>query len=179
MSLLQQSTYGATFGRGKKCYSIAITNQYVIRIWQKGSTRQPEIMVLVHMSYFCAAHFDIHVTVTHIAGTTNIIADALPRSQIGHFKQLAPNAADVPNHIPAWPTQFWTDYSFSTNRKVLFHQLTGRTKLGSDICYFVTDSLYHPSQFPHSPCVIFAHILLVMCLTRQSRLFIRDMAGTP
>ena len=91
-------------------------NQSVCDIWQKRSTRQPEVMALVRVLYFCAARFDIHVMVTHIAGTTNVIADALSHSQIGRFKQLAPNAADLPDLIPAWPTQFWTDYSFSTNR---------------------------------------------------------------
>ena len=69
-------------------------------------------MALVHMLYFCA---EIHVKVTNIAGTTNVIADAISRLQIGRFKQLAPNAADLPDPIPAWTTQFWTDCLFSTN----------------------------------------------------------------
>ena len=81
----------------------------------KGSTRQPEIMALVRMLYFSAARFDIHVMVTHIAGSTNVIADAISCLQIGRFKQLAPNAADLPDPIPAWPTQFWTDCSFSAS----------------------------------------------------------------
>ena len=79
-----------------------------------GYTRQPEIMALVCMLYFVLPVFDIHVMVTLIVGTTNVIADAIFRSQIGHFKQRAPNAADLPDLIPAWPTQFWTDCSFST-----------------------------------------------------------------
>ena len=72
-------------------------------------------MALVRMLYFCAARFDIHVMTAHIAGTANAIADALSRLQVGRFKQLAPNAADLPDPIPAWPTQFWTSCSFSTN----------------------------------------------------------------
>ena len=87
-------------------------NQLVCDIWQKGSTRQPETMALVRMLYFCAARF---VMITHISGTTNAIADALSRLHIGRFKQLASNAADLPDLIPAWPTQFWTDCSFCTN----------------------------------------------------------------
>ena len=81
----------------------------------KRSSRQLEIMDLVRMLYFCAARFDMHVMVTHIAGTTNVIIDAISRLQIGCFKQLAPNAADLPDPIPAWPIQFWTDCSFSTS----------------------------------------------------------------
>ena len=72
-------------------------------------------MALVNMLYFCTAHFDIHVMVTHIAGTTNVIADAISHLQIGHFKQLTPSVADLPDPMPAWPTQFWTDCSFSTS----------------------------------------------------------------
>ena len=67
------------------------------------------------MLYFCATCFDIHVMVTHIAGTTNVIADVMSHSQIGRFKQLAPYTADLPGPIPAWPTQFWTDCLFSTS----------------------------------------------------------------
>ena len=53
---------------------------------------------------------------------------------------------------------------------MLLHQPAVHTKLGSvHICYFVTDSPYHPSQLPHLPSATSAHTLLVMCLTRQSR----------
>ena len=58
------------------------------------------------MLCFCAARFDTHLLFTHIAGTTNVIADALSCSQIGCFKQLAPNAAALPDPILKWPTQF-------------------------------------------------------------------------
>ena len=90
-------------------------NQSVCDIWKKGSTRQPEIMALVCMLYFCTTCFNIHVLITHIADTDNTIADALSRLQIGRFKQLVLNAVDIPDPIPAWPTQLWTDRSFSTN----------------------------------------------------------------
>ena len=72
-------------------------------------------MALVRMLYFCAAHLNIHVMITHIAGTSNAIADALSRLQMDCFKRLAPNAADLPDAMPAWPTQFWTDCLFSTS----------------------------------------------------------------
>ena len=87
-----------------------------MRYMAKGVYWQPEIMALVCMLYFCAARFDIHVMVTHIAATTNVIADAISHIQIGHFNLLVPNAADLPDPIPAWPTQFWTDCSFSTSQ---------------------------------------------------------------
>ena len=56
-------------------------------------------MALVRMLYFCAAYVDIHVMVTHISGTTNVNVHSISCSQIGRFKQLAPNAAGLPDPI--------------------------------------------------------------------------------
>ena len=81
------NTWGHLWQRKKVLFHC--NNQSVCNTWQKGSTRQPEIMALVRMLYFCAARFDIHVMVTDIAGTTNVIADAISRLQIERFKQLA------------------------------------------------------------------------------------------
>ena len=44
--------------------------------------------------------------VTHIAGTTNVIADAVSCLQIGRFKQLARNAADLPDPSLHGPPSF-------------------------------------------------------------------------
>ena len=109
--------YSYKLGQKKEIKFLCVSgwfSQIQSHIWQKGSTRQLETMALVRTLYFCAARFDIHVMTTHIAGTTNAIADALSRLQVGSFKQLIPNAADLPDPIPAWPTQYWTDCLFST-----------------------------------------------------------------
>jgi len=58
-------------------------------------------MALVRMLYFCAARYNIHVLITHIAGTNNVTADALSCSQIWHFRHLALDAAKQPDRIPA------------------------------------------------------------------------------
>ena len=81
----------------------------------QGSTKSSETMALVRMLYFCATQFDIHVMITHIAGTNNQIADALSRFQTIRFKQLAPQAELLPDTILAWPTQFWTACSMNIN----------------------------------------------------------------
>ena len=54
-------------------------NSAVVDIWKKGTTKCPEVMALVRMLYFCAAQHNIHVLVTHVAGTDNSIADSLSR----------------------------------------------------------------------------------------------------
>ena len=126
-------------------------------------------MALVRTLYFCAACFDIHVMVTHIAGTTNVIADAIFHLQIGRFKQLAPNTPDLQTPSLHGPPSF--GQIACSYQSLGVAPSTRRTyKLGSvHICYFVTNSPYHPSQLPHLPYATSAHTLLVMCLTRQSR----------
>ena len=71
-------------------------------------------MALVCMLYFVLPIFDMHVMVTLIAGTTNVIADASFVHRLDTWKQRPPNAAHFTDLIPAWPTQFCTDCSFST-----------------------------------------------------------------
>jgi len=52
-------------------------NSAVVDMWKNGITKCLEVMVLVRMLYFCIAQHNIHVLVTHVAGTYNSIADAL------------------------------------------------------------------------------------------------------
>ena len=90
-------------------------NQAVVDIWKTGTTESSDIMALVHMLYFCAAKYNIHVIITHIAGVNNAIADALSRFQVTRFRQLSPHAAPLPDIIPAWPAQLLKDSSAITN----------------------------------------------------------------
>ena len=34
-------------------------------------------MALIRLLYFCAAHYNIRIMITHIAGVDNVIADAI------------------------------------------------------------------------------------------------------
>ena len=79
-------------------------NSTVVDIWQKGSTHCKEIMALVHLLYFCAAHYNIHIMITHMAGINNNIADAISRLQMERFRSLAPAANLQPDPIRALPT---------------------------------------------------------------------------
>jgi len=47
----------------KKIYE----NCPVLDIWHKGSTHNTATMALVHLLYFCAAHYHINIVITHIA----------------------------------------------------------------------------------------------------------------
>ena len=72
-------------------------------------------MALVRMLYFCAAQHNIHVLLTHVAGTDNSIADALSRFQVQRFHKLAPEAATSPDIISAWPIKLLMASSATTN----------------------------------------------------------------
>ena len=58
-------------------------------------------MALVRLLYFCAARYNIHIMITHIAGINNNIADAISRFQMERFRSLAPAANLQPDPIRA------------------------------------------------------------------------------
>ena len=99
-----------------------VTTKTVVNIWEKDSTKSPNIMALVRLLYFCAARYHIYICVQHIPGNNNNIADAISRYQDAHFKRLTPEAATTPDIIPAWPTQAFTIASCSSAIIVLLNQ---------------------------------------------------------
>ena len=106
-----------TWGHQWPCKEVLVhcDNQAVVEIWKKGTTKCPKVMALVRILYFCVAQYNIHVLVTHLAGTDNFIVDALSRFQVHCFRQLAPEAAANPDTIRAWPIQFLRVSSATTN----------------------------------------------------------------
>ena len=76
-------------------------NTAVCAIWQKGSSRNPLLMQLVRQLYFIAAANNFHVSVSHIPGTDNAIADSLSRLQMDRFCRLCPGAEPQPTEVPA------------------------------------------------------------------------------
>ena len=107
------NTWGNQWPRKK--VMVHCDNSAVVDIWKKGTTKCPEVMALVCMLYFCAAQHNIHVLVTHVAGTDNSIADSLSRFQVQCFHKLAPEAAASLDIISAWPIQLLRASSTTTN----------------------------------------------------------------
>ena len=97
------NTWGNWWQRRK--ILIYCDNQTVVNVWEKGTCKSPEIMALVRMIYFCAAHNNFNVCVQHIPGVRNDIADALSCFQHHRFRRMAPKANPHPDVIPAWPQQ--------------------------------------------------------------------------
>lgn len=75
-------------------------NQAVADLWQKGSSRSPSQMVLVRCMFFTAATNNYHISIRHIPGSLNVVADALSRAQMSRFRSQAPHAAVHPTPLP-------------------------------------------------------------------------------
>ena len=76
-------------------------NMAVVQLWRSGLSKAPLLMHLVRALFFVAATNNFHVSITHIAGVDNSIADALSRFQMPRFAQLAPDADAEPTPTPA------------------------------------------------------------------------------
>ena len=72
-------------------------------------------MALIRMLYFIAAQYNVNVMITHIHGTSNLIADALSRFQNFRFHQLAPEAQPLPDPILVWPIELCAMSSITAN----------------------------------------------------------------
>ena len=58
-------------------------------------------MVLVRKLYLYAAQLGFAVSLKHILGIYNPVADSISRFQVSKFKELVPDADDTPTQIPA------------------------------------------------------------------------------
>ena len=118
--VLSAHSWGSLWQRRK--IRVHCDNQTVVDIWESGTSKSPEIMALVRMLFFCAAHNNFNVCVQHIPGVNNVIADALSRFQQDRFRKLAPKANLHPDNIPAWPQQAFIAASCSADIMVSLSQ---------------------------------------------------------
>ena len=98
------STWGTQWA-GKRIIFIT-DNAPITDIWQAGTTKSQGIMTLVREMYFLAAKLSFSISLKHIKGVDNKIADSISRFQMEKFQQLIPTANIVPTKIPAtiWAT---------------------------------------------------------------------------
>ena len=75
-------------------------NQAIVLAWQHHRCKQPLIMALLRHLFLAAAKGHFHVSLRHLPGTANAIADALSRRQFTHFFSLAPQAQKSPTKTP-------------------------------------------------------------------------------
>ena len=75
-------------------------NLPITQVWDTGSTKSQGLMPLVRKLFLIAAREVFSVSLKHIFGVHNPIADAISRFQVAHFRQLMPHADLQPTPIP-------------------------------------------------------------------------------
>ena len=92
-------------------------NTGVIQAWEKRTSKDPNIMVLLREMFFFCAVRNIHPSFSHIAGLNNSKADALSRFQVTKFREMAPEADLMATEIPPLVWTLWDqlDVSYSSN----------------------------------------------------------------
>ena len=72
----------------------------VVSVLRSGTSKDPNMMVLLCSLSLSAAHHSFAFTALHRAGRDNCIADALSHFDFQCFHHLAPHAAPVATPIP-------------------------------------------------------------------------------
>ena len=74
-------------------------NEAVVYVINKGSARDPIVAHLLRCLFFYAAHYHFSIRAVHIAGQTNILADALSRNNLAMFFSSFPQASPYPTPV--------------------------------------------------------------------------------
>ena len=88
---------------GKKILFLT-DNEAITFIWQRQTSKCKKLMNLVRKIFFIAAEYDFILSLKHISGHYNILADLLSRLQVQKFLDLHPMADKNPTPVPqdAW-----------------------------------------------------------------------------
>ena len=79
-------------------------NQAVVDCVRSGTSRAPPVMHLLRTLFWVCALLNFNISVVHVAGISNPIADALSRSRVQEFRRLAPQARHSPDTLPPLPS---------------------------------------------------------------------------
>ena len=75
-------------------------NLTIVNTWEGKSSKHPHIMSLLCTLFLTAAKNNFTVSLKHLPGKSNEIADALSRKQFTRFFHLAPQAEQLPTPTP-------------------------------------------------------------------------------
>ena len=93
----------ATWGHlwmGKRIV-IHTDNQPITDVWQAGTSKSPLLMNLVRKTFFETANNQFTLSLKHIPGKRNTVADCISRFQVQEFKAAVPAADPAPTQLPA------------------------------------------------------------------------------
>lgn len=91
-------TWGHTWA-GRRVV-IVTDNKNITYVWSSGSSPKPKIMSLIRKLYLFAAFNKFSLSLKHIFGHYNPMADALSRFQMARFRLLMPDADPAATPIP-------------------------------------------------------------------------------
>ena len=74
-------------------------NLPIVQAWTNQFSKHPGVMELLRTLFFIAAQHSFTVSLVHLTGRLNCIADALSRNQISRFFSLAPQANQLPTPV--------------------------------------------------------------------------------
>ncbi|KAL5515947.1 hypothetical protein EMCRGX_G001197 [Ephydatia muelleri] len=79
-----------------QCIRFHCNNLPIVQAWTNQSSRHPGIMDLLRTLFFIAARNNFTVSLVHLPGRLNCIADALSHNQMSRFFSLAPRPTSCP-----------------------------------------------------------------------------------
>ena len=97
------ATWGPSWQRKK--IRVYCDNLSVVQIWQAKNPRDRPLAALCRTLFFVAAKNHFNISIHHLPGINNPIADALSRQQVQRFKKLVPEAEPSSTPTPAWLTK--------------------------------------------------------------------------
>ena len=96
-------TWGPHWHRKKVRFNC--DNMAIVLAWQGQSSKQPRIVNLFRRLFFSAAEHNFTLTLVHLLGIKNGIADSISRKQYQRFFTLAPQAKLHPTATPGLLTE--------------------------------------------------------------------------
>lgn len=89
-------------GKRVQCYC---DNMAVVEVLNNGYSRDKDMMHLLRSLFFITEYNSIVLQAIHIAGSTNVAADAVSRNDMARFSQVQTGAAASPSQVPS---QVWS-----------------------------------------------------------------------
>ena len=83
-----------------RCIVFVTDNAALVSIINKQTSKHKLVMILIPDLVLTSLRYNIIFRARHIPGLNNTRADCLSRLQIARFKELSPQADDLPTVVP-------------------------------------------------------------------------------